>query len=119
MSPSWTLAAAAVTGLVAVVELVRRRRLREEFSWLWLLAFAVLLGLALLPVARLRLQAWMAARGDLGAVAAVAVVFLTALCLDFSIQVSRFATQQKNLAQEMALLRQRLDERDPGRRNDG
>lgn len=112
MSPT-LLAAGAAMGLLAVVELVRRRRLREEFSWLWLLAFAALLAVALAPGARARLNAWLPSEGDAGPLLLVAVAFLLALSLDLSIKMSRFATRQKNLAQEIALLRRRLNEVEP------
>ena len=112
------LALLATAGLAGVIELVRRRRLREEFSWLWSLAFAALLALALVPGARARLSSWLGTGGESGAVVMVALAFLAALALDFSIRVSRLATQQKNLAQELALLRRRLEELEGRRRGD-
>lgn len=37
----------SVAILFFIIELVRRRRLREEHSWVWLLAGALMLGLTL------------------------------------------------------------------------
>jgi len=113
---SVALAVAAAAGLLAVVELVRRRKLREEFSWLWLLAFAGLLGFAALPRLRASLWSFLVVHPDAASVLALAVLFLLALSIDFSIKVSKLANQQKNLAHEVALLRRRTDEIDPDAR---
>lgn len=97
--------------LLAVLELVRRRRLMERYALLWLFSAIVLLGLG----------AW---RGLLEKVAdavgiayppsalfVIAVFFILVLLLHFSVAVSRLADQSKVLAQRVALLEQRLGER--------
>ncbi len=101
----------AAAGFLGVLELVRRRRLREEFSWLWSVGFLALMILALSPSLRLRLQGWMPLGNEGSVVHGISLFFLAALAMDFSLRISRLATQHKNLAQELALLRQRLDER--------
>jgi hypothetical protein len=96
--------------LVTVVELVRRRRLREEFSWLWIGACALCIVALVVP----QVRSWMAGLlpGVESTQLALALVslFLVALCLHFSIQVSAQSNRIKNLAQEVALLRKALAE---------
>ena len=100
--------------LVVVVELVRRRRLREEFSWLWIGACVALIAL----VAATPLRSWFAALwpadGSIELVMLVVCLFLVALSLDFSIQVSSQSTRIKNLAQEVSLLRKTVEELQAG-----
>jgi cell division protein FtsW (lipid II flippase) len=103
----------------AVVDLVRRRRLREEFSWMWVLGGAAALVLGLWGRAREGLAGWLGTDGE-GAVLTLASLFLALVCLDISTKVSRLANQQKNLAQGVARLEKRLlDLEGRGERDDG
>jgi len=96
---------ALIALLVVVVELVRRRRLREEFSWLWI--GACLTGIAVVCVAPLRtyLAGFLPDTASTQLTLVLASMFMVALCLYFSIQVSSQSNRIKNLAQEVALLR--------------
>ncbi len=96
--------------LVAVVELVRRRRLREEFSWLWIGACLLSIVALVVPPARSWLAALLPATESTQLALALVGLFLVALCLHFSIQVSAQSNRIKNLAQEVALLRKALAE---------
>jgi hypothetical protein len=96
--------------LAAVLELVRRRLLREEFSWLWIGACLLLLALAAIPPVRDKLAHLMPDSGGLQLVLLFMCLFLVALCLDFSIQISSQSNRIKNLAQEVALLRRAIEE---------
>ena len=90
--------------LVFVLELVRRRRLREEYSWIWLLTAIGYLAVALVP----GLVEW-AARA-IGSVrptsvfAFLGLFFLFLVSIQFSVQISRLAEQNKDLAQHIAIL---------------
>ena len=92
-----------------VLDLVRRRRLREEFSWMWVLGGAVALLLGLWERGRDGLAGWLGTDGE-GAVLTLAVLFLALICLDISTKVSRLANQQKNLAQGLARMETRLSD---------
>jgi hypothetical protein len=111
------LAIVASAGLlVAVLELVRRRRFLERYAIVWLLAAFVLLGLAI----------WKGLLSDLARVVGIAyppnALFLIAfgfvlvLLLHFSLAVSRLSDQTKVLAQRLALLEKR--QRDAEQRAD-
>ena len=94
----------AVGLLIIVLELVRRRRLREEYSWIWLLTAIGYLAIAIVP----GLIEWVA--GAIGSVRPTSVFaffglfFLFLVSIQFSVQISRLAEQNKDLAQQIAIL---------------
>lgn len=96
---------------LVIVELVRRRRLRVEYSWLWLASCASIVVLIL----RYDLLIWMTER--VGAVVPTSTLFflcilyLALLSLDYSVRLTTFSRDVKELAQEVALLRAELGER--------
>lgn len=96
--------------LVVVVELIRRGRLKERYSLLWLLAGGVLLVFS-------------SSRDILGYVSRLlgiyyppsllfllAFLFLLLITLHFSVVISGLSEKNKQLAQELALLRQEMHE---------
>jgi hypothetical protein len=94
----------SVALLVFVVEMVRRRRLREEYSWLWILVAMAILVLS----AWFGLLKWLT--NLIGAVTPVStffvfgILFLVVVNVYFSIKVSTLTTQVKNLAQRLAIM---------------
>lgn len=99
----------SVSLLMVVVELIRRGRLKERYSLLWLLAGALLLFLSL-------------SRGILDSIARLlgifyppsflfilAFFFLLLITLHFSVVISGLTEKNKKLAQELALLRQEME----------
>jgi len=108
------LALASSFSLVAaVLWLVRRRSLREEYTPIWMGVAAALL------VVSLRLDLLHALTRATGAWSSSSLVFflgelfLVAICLNYAVRFSRVGLQVKNLAQELALLRARLDRLEP------
>ncbi len=101
--------------LVAVVLwLVRKRGLREEYTPIWM-------GVALaLVVVSIRLDWLHVIARAIGAWTLSSVifflgeVFLVAVCLNYAVRLSQADVQIKNLAQEIALLRSRMDSLDDG-----
>ncbi len=102
------LIALGVGILVFVVNLVRTRRLKEEYAILWLFTGIVLV---LLPVVIDVLDAISFALGItyppafIGLVAAVCILFIL---FQFSTSISRFSERTKVLAQEVAILKERV-----------
>ena len=109
-----------ILGLImffGIIELVRRRKLKEEYSFIWLITgfffvlFAVwsdilvivsqILGIAL-PVNTLFFMA---------------IIFIFLLCLYFSLRISALSKQVKNLAQQLAMLQSQGNQ--PGKYNHG
>ncbi len=108
----------AITGsgllLLAVLELVRSRRLLERYALAWLFSALVLLGLALWGGL---LEAVAAAVGVLyppNALFLVAFGFVMVLLLHFSVAVSQLSDQVKVLAQRLALLEERQNRAERG-----
>jgi hypothetical protein len=100
--------------LLFVVNLVRTKKLKEEFALLWLLT-AVVLVLTPLFIDYLDLIAH-----GLGIDYPPAFIFLLAIIsllfilFQFSMRMSQFSEQIKVMAQELALLRAQLDETQQG-----
>ncbi|HET8631052.1 MAG TPA: DUF2304 domain-containing protein [Thermomicrobiales bacterium] len=95
--------------MALVFELIRRRKLREEYALLWFGA-----SLALIAVSLWRRSLDFAAR-LVGVAYSPSVLFLGVILLGFflaihySIALSRLEDQNKRLAQEVALLRHLLE----------
>jgi len=105
---------AAVIALV-VVYYVRRWRLREEYSLLWLLLSAALIVLTIDQ----GVMEWAARRLDVAYSPAVlfflALAFVAVMLFHYSLEISRLSDQNKMLAQEMSLLQAKLEAAVPRR----
>lgn len=93
---------------IVVIELVRRRRLREEYSVLWLMTSAAMFILVLRYEWLAALTRWIGAVLPTTTLFIGSIVFLVLLSVQFCIKISRLTDQVKNLSQESALLRQQL-----------
>ena len=105
----------AVTVLIVVVELVRRRKLREEYSVLWVAIAAVLIALALKQDLIIELSRLFGAAQSSSTLFFLALVFLLALSLQFSVRLSRLTFRNKTLSQRIALLEREVEELRAGR----
>jgi hypothetical protein len=100
------LLAAVVLGLV--LELVRRRKLREEYSWVWVATSLVLIALAVDQDLLVAFSSWIGAASPVSTLFFGAFLFLLALVLQFSVRLSRLTHRHRTLAQRMALLEHEL-----------
>ncbi len=103
---------ALVTSVVAfllIVELVRRRRIREEYSWLWLLTGAAMIVLVVWQRLLLAITWIIGAVSPVTTLVLFSLLFLLAIAIHYSVIISRLTTQIKNLAQELALLASQLE----------
>lgn len=95
--------------LLLIIDLVRRRKLREEYSQLW---FATWLGILVLMI-WFDLLKWVSHL--IGAVSTVSTLFLFAfmflvlISLHFSVVISKLTNRIKDLSQQHALLKHELD----------
>lgn len=95
----------AFTLMFIIFELVRKRRLREEYSWLWLLTGLTVLALAFVPHALLiELAEAFGSENPTAAIFFLGFIFVALLCLQFSVRLSRMTEHVKTLAQKIALL---------------
>jgi len=111
VSPTLTrVAVIAIAVLVAVivVELVRRRRMMERYALLWLAAAATLLVLAIWRGLLTTLSSDVGIKAPANALFAVGFAFVVVLLLSLSLAISRLSDHNKQLAQRVALLDDRL-----------
>jgi hypothetical protein len=102
--------AIAVLVVVVVVELVRRRRLMERYALLWLAAALILFVLAVWQGLLTTLSSEVGIRSPPNALFAVGFTFVVVLLMSLTLVISRLTEQNKQLAQRVALLADRLRE---------
>ncbi len=93
--------------LIITLELIRKRRLREEYSVLWVLTAVAILASGVYP----RVLEWIA--GQFALTPAIlmtflCVLFLMAILLHYSVVISKHSEREKGLAQEAALLKDEI-----------
>jgi hypothetical protein len=102
---------AAVAILILVVELVRRRKLKEEYSLLWVLTAALLVLLSVWYGLLVRVTHLIGGTVPSSTLFFFGLVFVISLMLHFSIRISLLERRITSLVQEMGLLA--LENRDP------
>ena len=101
--------------LLVVFELIRGRRLKERYALLWILTGLVLLVLSAWRGGLQTIAGWVGVSTYPPAILfAVATLFVIIVLLYYSTVLSRLADENTLLAQELALLRERLDELESG-----
>jgi len=90
--------------LLLIVELVRRRKLREEYSWLWLMTGSVILLLTLWFDLLKWITQLVGAVSPSSTIFLFAFLFLVFISLHFSVVISKLTDRNKELAQRHALL---------------
>jgi hypothetical protein len=91
--------------LVAILELVRRRVLRVEYSWLWIASCLTTVLLILRYDLLVELTELVGAVVPTSTLFFLCILYLALLSLHYSIRISDLTHQVKDLAQEVALLR--------------
>lgn len=100
----------AIILLIIVFELVRRRRLKIEYSWLWILTGLSIPFLVWRYDLLLFLTDLSGAVSSTSTLFAFAFFFIILLNLHFSIVISDMQNKLKHLIQENALLREEISE---------
>ncbi len=114
------IGALSIILLLITFELIRKKRLREEYAILWLFTGIAVLVFSVWPGFFLS-HFFVKITGIfyLSAVVLIAFSFLLLIVLHFSVVISKLTSQHKDLAQRYALLELELNElkrRDPGNR---
>jgi len=105
----WLALSISLVLVAAVLWLVRRRRLREEYTPIWVAVSGALVFLSLrLDVLR-ELTRAIGAWTPSSTVFFLGELFLVAICLNYAVRLSRAGLLIKNLAQEIAILRAQVD----------
>jgi hypothetical protein len=96
--------AASLCLLVFIFELVRRKKLNEEYSWLWMITGTCLLALAVSP----DLLFWITSLFGAGAPTSVfyllGLLFLFLIVIHYSTIISKLTNDIKSLSQKIAIL---------------
>lgn len=94
--------------LIVVLNLVRQGRLKEEYTPIWIVVAVGIMVLSswfeLLRLITRALGAWTPS----SALFFLGELFLLVLCLNYAVRLSKLSTQVTLLAQELALLRNKL-----------
>lgn len=104
--------ALAVSLLVFVftIEMVRRKRLREEYSVLWLTTSFAMFILVVKYDWLVAVTYFIGAALPTSTLFFGSIIFLILLAVQFSIKISKLTDQVKNLVQDNALLRKQLED---------
>ena len=96
--------------ILIVLELIRGRRLKERYALLWLATGVVLLVLSAWRGGLNTIAGWLGVSGYPPAILfAAAIMFVIAVLLHYSTVLSSLTDDNVLLAQEVALLRSRID----------
>jgi hypothetical protein len=96
--------AAAVAILIMIVELVRRRKLKEEYSLLWVLTAALLVLLSIWYGLLVKVTHLIGGTVPSSTLFFFGLVFVVSLLLHFSIRISLLERRITSLVQEIGLL---------------
>jgi hypothetical protein len=103
----------AVLLALYVLDLVRRRRLSEEYSVLWVISTTLVAVLGFSTPFLTWISRELGMVGENSTVFAVGLAFTMAMLLHLSTRVSRLGQENQALARELALLRQRFEDPQP------
>jgi hypothetical protein len=91
--------------LLFILELVRRKKLMERYSLLWLVMGATLSTIAAWPRAAQFLSRLFGVLAVSNMVFLAAMLFIVVLCIHFSVRISSLSEEMRKVAQELALLK--------------
>ena len=99
--------------LGVIVELLRRRRLREKYAALWLFTGFVVVALAMFPGGLNSVAVFVGVANGASLVLFLAVVFLLIIAMHLSWEVSELEEETRSISEEIALLRMELERSRP------
>jgi hypothetical protein len=104
------VAIGAVLLALYVLDLVRRRRLSEEFSLLWVISTIVVAVLGFSTPLLVWLSRELGIRYENSTVFAAGLAFSLAVLLHHSVRLSRLGEENRMLARDLTLLRREVEE---------
>ena len=96
--------------LAAIVELLRRRQLKEKYAVLWLIVGLVLVVFTAFPALLTRISSALGVAVPTNLLFFVAILFLVGVVLHLSWEASRLENETRKLAEDVAILRLDLAE---------
>jgi len=104
----------ALAGLLVlgvILELLRRRRLREKYAMLWLAVGVIVLPLGFFPRLLDGAAEMLGVASGVSLVLFLGFLFLLLVCVHLSWEVSQLEEETRTLAEELALLRAEIETR--------
>jgi len=101
---------AAIALCIFIVEMVRRKKLREEYSWLWLITSLGIIILVIWYDLLVFITRMIGAALPTTTLFVFGLLFLLLIALHYSVKISSLTDQVRNLAQKIAILQSELDE---------
>ncbi len=105
---------AAVATITVIVELSRRRQLREKYALVWISVGVVMAVFAISPGLFNRMAHAMGVKNPPDLLTVMAALFLLVVCVHLSWELGRVEDKTRLLAEEVALLRNELETRTDG-----
>lgn len=105
---------ASVAIFIFVIELLRRRKLKEEYSWLWVLTGVTMIVLVLWYDLLVFITRLIGAVTPTTTLFIFSILFLLVISIHYSVIISKLTNQVKDLAQEIAILKSELGEKTVG-----
>ncbi len=96
--------------LLVVLELVRKRKLREEYGFLWISTAVLLMVLALWTDVLEWLKGILGAETQASTLFFGAILFLMLVALQFSVRLTKLTLRNKALGQEVSLLKKEIQD---------
>lgn len=96
--------------LFGILELVRRRRLKEKYSLVWIFTAMTLFVLSIGRDIMRELSSLMGIHYPPSAFFLLAFLFLMLIMIQFSVVISNLSARNKALAHELSLIKLKLDE---------
>ena len=109
----------AIGLIIFIFELVRRKKLREEYSWLWMLTGVVILILAVWYDLLFLITRLIGAVLPTSTIFFFGLFFLILINLYFSMKLSKLSDQVKELAQKLAILGEKVERNLSQRKDQG
>ncbi|MCX6731752.1 MAG: DUF2304 domain-containing protein [Candidatus Parcubacteria bacterium] len=100
----------SISLLIFILELVRRRKIKEEYSWLWITAGASMVLLMVWHNLLLFLTHLIGAENPITTIFLFGFIFLILINLDYSVRISTHKEQIKKLAQKIGILSKEIDD---------
>lgn len=90
--------------VLGIIELVRRRKLNEEYSFLWLIIGVLLLMITFFPQLIYFISGFIGTELPINTLFFTGIIFLMLLGLFFSLKISILSNRVKKLSQKIAIL---------------
>ena len=108
---------AAVLALAVVIELLRRRHLRERHAIWWLVAGLLALLVGIFPDTLVWAANIVGIEVPINLVFFVSIAVLVLVCLQHSAELTKMESRTRTLAERIALIEMQLQERDRHQHN--